>query len=82
MYPNLAAAAQGNVRLVSQIALPEAACRAVYADTRYSGSVRNLNSVTLASDNVFSDGAAAQTPRMSGAVTAGYAASLLIGLKN
>ena len=85
IYPNLAAAVKGNVgqnvSLVSQIALPEKECRAVYADRRYSSSVRNLNAITLATDNVFGDGAKGQTPRMSGDVKAGYAANITVGIK-
>ncbi|GHF92674.1 hypothetical protein GCM10017783_00590 [Deinococcus piscis] len=86
VYANLAAAVKGNVDqnvlLVSQLALPEAECRAVYADSRYSGSVRNLNSLSLSSDMVFRDGVKAQTPVMVGSVQGGYQASLMVGLKN
>lgn len=86
VYPNLAAAVQGNVKgnvsLVSQIAMPETQCRAVYADKRYTGSTRNLNQITLATDNVFGDGAKAQTPQMGGRVAAGYTASIVVGLKS
>lgn len=85
IYPNLAAAVKGNVgsnvTLVSQIALPEKDCRAVYADSRYSGSVRNLNSITLAKDNVFGDGAKAQTPSVTGSVAGGYNASITVGIQ-
>ncbi len=86
VYENLAAATRGNVGqnvlLVSQIAMPEAECRLVYADSRYGGSTRNLNQITLATDNVFSDGAKAQTPAMSGSVKAGYTASINVGLSS
>ena len=54
----------------------------MYADRRYSGSVRNLNDVPLARDNVFSDGAKAQTPRITGDVKAGFAASIAVGIKS
>lgn len=86
VYPNLAAAALGNVNqnvsLVSQIAMPETASRAVYADSRYTGSTRNLNNMTLASDNVFGDGAKAQTPQISGNAKMGYTVGLTVGLKS
>ncbi|RTR29010.1 dioxygenase family protein [Deinococcus radiophilus] len=85
IYPNLATAAQGNVNqnvaLVSQIAMPEDVSRAVYADGRYSGSVANLNRITLASDNVFSDGVQAQMPRVSGSLSTGYTASITVGIQ-
>lgn len=85
VYPNLATAVQGNVNqnvtLVSQIAIPEQVCRAVYADKRYAGSTRNLNNISLKTDNVFSDGVKAQTPTMSGNVKSGYTASITVGIK-
>lgn len=85
IYPNLGTAIKGNVgqnvTLVSQIAMPEAASRAVYADSRYAGSTRNLNAISLATDNVFGDGVKTQTPRLTGNVGQGYAASITVGLK-
>ena len=39
----------------SQIALPEDACRPVYATAGYEQSVSTLSQVSLASDNVFGD---------------------------
>lgn len=85
IYPSLAAAVKGNVdrnvTLVSQIALPEKESRAVYADKRYSGSTRNLNAITLATDNVFSDGAKAQTPTISGNATSGYSCNITVGIQ-
>lgn len=63
----------------SQLALPEDACRAVYADSRYDGSTGNLSRVTLSSDNVFGDDSAAlQLATVSGDVTSGYAATLVV----
>lgn len=85
VYPDLAAAALGNVNknvtLVSQIAMPEAECRAVYKDGRYGNSTRNLNNITLKTDNVFGDGAKAQTPTITGNAKTGYAASIVVGLQ-
>ena len=70
-----------NAIATSQMALPEDACSAVYADSRYDGSARNLAQTSLSSDNVFSDDAAAlQLPTISGDVTAGYATSLVVGV--
>ena len=58
VYPTLAAAQNvANKVATSQIALPKASCDEVYATTGYEQSVRNLSQVSLASDNVFSDGA-------------------------
>src|SRR5439155_7938186 len=58
IYASLSAA-QGvaNKLATSQIAVPKPPCDLTYAnDTAYSASVTNLSQVTLASDNVFSDG--------------------------
>jgi protocatechuate 3,4-dioxygenase beta subunit len=80
VYPDLAAITDAdNAIAISQLALPEAACTAVYADARYAGSSRNLSQVTLASDNVFGDdGAALQLATLSGDLSRGYEASLLV----
>ncbi|MFT4283230.1 MAG: intradiol ring-cleavage dioxygenase [Protaetiibacter sp.] len=68
-----------NAIAISQLALPEAACAAVYQDARYSGSSGNLGQVTLASDNVFGDdGGVLQLATVRGDATGGYTASLLV----
>jgi protocatechuate 3,4-dioxygenase beta subunit len=71
--------------LVSQLAMPAAACSDVYNNASgYSTSVRNLAGVTLSGDNVFGDNSSAQiaqqTPAMSGSAAAGYNATAVIGL--
>src|SRR5438552_3406946 len=50
-----AAAATGKVQ-TSQLAMPAAACDEAYATSGYEASVGNLANISLASDNVFSDG--------------------------
>jgi protocatechuate 3,4-dioxygenase beta subunit len=73
VYPSLAKATNSaNKIATSQMALPEAASRAVYATTGYEQSVRNLSRVTLDSDNVFSDGYDLQMPTATGDVTRSY----------
>ncbi|MFN8053540.1 MAG: hypothetical protein U0Q22_19030 [Acidimicrobiales bacterium] len=72
-----AAAGTGKLR-TSQLALPKDECDAVYATTGYSQSVGNLAQISLATDNVFSDGASLQTPVVSGSTAAGYTASLTV----
>ena len=70
-----------NAIATSQMALPEDACAAVYADSRYDGSARNLSQTSLSTDNVFSDDAAAlQLPTITGDTAAGYAATLVVGV--
>lgn len=81
IYPSLAVATgAGNKIQTSQLALPEAACRVVYATPGYSASLPNLNSISLASDNVFSDGSSSQLPVMTGSAATGYTANLTVGL--
>ena len=74
-----ATSATGKVK-TSQLALPAAACDAVFQTAGYSQSITNLSQITLASDNVFSDGTSPQLPSIVGSPTAGYVASLNVGI--
>jgi len=64
----------------SQIALPKGASDAVYATSVYAGSAANLAGVSLATDNVFSDGSALELATVTGSVAAGYAATLTVAV--
>jgi protocatechuate 3,4-dioxygenase beta subunit len=77
VYPSLDAAttASGKLR-TSQLALPEDACRQVYATDGYRQSVRNLAQTSLETDNVFSDGYSLQLATVSGTVGDGLTATL------
>jgi protocatechuate 3,4-dioxygenase beta subunit len=73
VYPSLAkATSSANKIATSQMALPEATSKAVYATAGYEQSVRNLSRVSLDSDNVFSDGYDLQMPTVTGDPTNGY----------
>jgi protocatechuate 3,4-dioxygenase beta subunit len=73
VYPSLAKATNsGNKIATSQMALPEATAKAVYATTGYEQSVSNISRVSLASDNVFSDGYDLQMPTLTGDRSSGY----------
>ncbi|WP_445149658.1 dioxygenase family protein [Baekduia sp. Peel2402] len=75
------AIANGPIVKTSQIALPAAASKKVYASSRYPGSARNLASTSLSSDNVFSDDRAIhQLATVTGSVKQGYVANLTIAL--
>ena len=81
VYPTVTAATSGSGRLAtSQLALPKAACDAVFATTGYSASVTNLARVSLATDMVFSDGVTLQIPAIMGSVAAGYTAGLTVAV--
>jgi protocatechuate 3,4-dioxygenase beta subunit len=77
VYPSLeaATAASGKLR-TSQLALPEAACRQVYAFDGYDQSLRNLAQTSLDTDNVFRDGYSLQLGTVTGTVTDGMTATL------
>jgi protocatechuate 3,4-dioxygenase beta subunit len=81
VFPSLASATNGqNKTLVSQLALPDDVCKAVFATTGYSQSVTNHARTSLKNDNVFSDGVTLQTPTVTGSTTAGYVATLLVAV--
>ena len=81
VYPALASASQVSNRIAtSQIALPKAACDQVYATSGYEASISNLAQISLASDNVFSDGAALELATMSGTVSGGLTATLTVAV--
>lgn len=65
----------------SQLALPEDICNTVYALSDYSGSARNLSSLSLATDGIFADdGADTQLAEVNGNINDGYAATLEVGI--
>jgi len=81
VYPSLAAATSvANKIATSQIALPKATCDLVYATAGYAQSIVNLSQVTLASDNVFSDGSSLELATVTGSVAAGFTAALTVAL--
>lgn len=65
----------------SQLALPQAACETVYADSRYPDSATNLAKISLSTDNVFSDGATQQLATLSGSNADGWLAELTVAVE-
>jgi protocatechuate 3,4-dioxygenase beta subunit len=81
VFPSLAAATNvANKVATSQIALPKAACDQVYATAGYESSIANLSRVSLATDNVFSDGSALELATVSGSVQSGFTAALSVAI--
>ena len=76
------ATSDGQIVRTSQIALPEAACAAVYADTAtYPSSAANLGRTSLTRDMVFGDdGGIHQLATVTGDAGSGYVANLTIGV--
>jgi protocatechuate 3,4-dioxygenase beta subunit len=70
--------------LTGQFALPEAECRAVYADPRYGQSLPTLNSLSLEGDGIFrrssAEELAAQMLTLQGDPVIGYRAVGQVGL--
>jgi protocatechuate 3,4-dioxygenase beta subunit len=81
VFRTLAAASNvANKVATSQIALPKAACDLVYATAGYESSRAALANVSLASDMVFSDGAALELATATGSVASGFTASLSVAV--
>jgi len=86
VFSSLSNATSGRyAALVSQLAMPAAACADVYNNGGgYTSSVRNLAGVSINGDNVFGDNSSAQiaqqTPATNGSAAAGYMATAVIGL--
>lgn len=82
VFSSLSSATTGRSALRTlQLALPADICSTVYNSvTGYSSSVRNLSQVSLATDNVFSDGYSLQVSSVTGDLTNGYTATLVVGI--
>lgn len=81
VYPSAAkATSAANKIATSQMALPVAACNAVYATSLYTGSASNFSKVSLKTDNVFKDGYSHQMANLVGNTTSGYTARLAMAV--
>lgn len=81
IYPSLEeATGAGSIVHTSQLALPESDCTTAYASDGYAASAQNLPQITLASDNIFSDGYELQMATVTGSVADGYTATLKVGI--
>jgi protocatechuate 3,4-dioxygenase beta subunit len=75
------ATSSANVVHTSQLGIPEDVCNTVFANAEgYSNSVTNLSQITLASDNVFSDGVTSQMATVTGSIDTGYSVVLTVGV--
>jgi protocatechuate 3,4-dioxygenase beta subunit len=81
VYRSLSAATSASNRIkTSQFTFPVEAANAVYATSGYTASVRNMAAISLATDNVFSDGYSLQMTTVTGNVTDGYVATLTVSV--
>ena len=74
------ASSWSNKLKTSQIAFPNDISSAVYASSGYTGSASNLSQISFSSDNIFSDGYTTQLATVTGSVSAGYVATLRVGI--
>ena len=82
IYPTLASAnnARNKVK-TTQLAFPTDLLSSIYsAHSGYSASVRNLASITFATDNVFSDGTTLEMTTLQANGDGGYSASITISM--
>jgi len=81
VYPSQQTAVAASDKLrTSQIALPEAASRSVYATGGYPQSRANFAQTSLKTDNVFSDGYSLQMAKVTGSVKDGMTIALNIAV--
>jgi protocatechuate 3,4-dioxygenase beta subunit len=81
VYKSLTAATAVSDKIAtSQIAMPLASNTLVYATSAYASSARNQAQITLANDNVFSDGASLELATVTGDVTSGMTAALTVAV--
>jgi protocatechuate 3,4-dioxygenase beta subunit len=83
VYKSLAAANANSSRVTtSQVALPEDACKTVYATAGYEPSVQALSQVSLQRDMVFADdGGVHELGTVSGSVTSGLTVELAVPVR-
>src|SRR5689334_7186529 len=81
VYPSAAAATNvANKIATSQLALPKATCDLAYATSGYEASITNLSQISLATDNVFSDGASLELATITGSVASGFTSTLTVAV--
>ena len=82
IYRSLAAATSAANKIkTTQLAFPTDLLSTIYsANAGYSASVRNLASITFATDNVFSDGTALEMTTLQANTGGGYSASITISV--
>ena len=78
VYENVDAIASSEPVATSQIALPEAICKQVFATDGYEQSVSNMSSLSLTTDNVFSDGWQTQLGTVTGSIDSGLTVALTV----
>ena len=77
VYPGVdSISSASNAVATSQMAMPDAINRLVFATSLYSASSANYAKVSLSTDNVFSDGTTNENPTITGSVDAGFSVTM------
>lgn len=81
IYRSTTTATNSNNKLrTSQLCFPSDTNAAVYATSGYGNSAANNAAISLSSDGIFSDGYSTQMVTITGSISAGYVASLKVGI--
>ena len=81
VYRSTTTATNANNKLrTSQMCFPSDASTAVYATSGYGSSAANNAAISLSSDGIFSDGYTTQLATVTGSVSAGFVATLRVGI--
>ncbi len=80
VFLNATYSSTASAKVISQLCFPQSVTQAVYASSLYASHGQNTSVSSIAADHVFSDGATYQMLATTGSVSAGYTASLVIGV--
>lgn len=81
VYRSTTTATNWNNKLrTSQLCFPSDASTAVYATSGYGSSAANNAAISLSTDGIFSDGYTTQLASLTGSASAGYVATLRVGI--
>lgn len=81
IYRSTSTATNWNNKLrTSQLCFPAEVSSAVYATSGYGSSAANNAAISLSSDGIFSDGYTSQLATVTGSASAGYVATLRVGI--
>ena len=79
VYPDVSSITSASNKIAtSQMALPDDVNKVVFATSLYSQSSANYAQVSLATDNVFSDGTTNEEPTVTGTAATGYTIAMKV----
>ncbi len=72
----------GTATATSQLAFPPEITQTVYASSLYAAHGQNTSVTSFSADGIFSDGTTYQIATVTGSVSTGYTASLVVGINS